>query len=342
MKDIESKVLEQYCVDVNGVRKVRGGFLCDTKQGMMRMKVLSSSDKKIPYVQYMTEQIKEAGFEMVDTMIPTQAGALVCDMRDHGKFVLKRWYIGRECDVYREKEVLEACKTLAILHNYLDQVSEQLLLMQSDLKEDERWNHFHGPNLTQEWQKHNYNFKKARSYMRSRVGKGEFEMLYLDEFESFYGMAEEILKQLRQSEYEELYQAALKQKLLVHGDYNYHNILFVGSQVAITNFERFRIDIPIADFYYFLRKVMEKRSWEEELGSKMLYAYEQYRTVSEREKLYMALRLSYPEKVWKITNYYTNTNKAWISEKNVEKLRISIEQMVRKQQFVQHLFAFHL
>ena len=29
---------------------------------------------------------------------------------------------------------------------------------------------------------------------------------------------------------------------------------------------------------------------------------------------------SYPEKFWKIINYYFNSNKAWYSEKNEEKL----------------------
>lgn len=31
--------------------------------------------------------------------------------------------------------------------------------------------------------------------------------------------------------------------------------------------------------------------------------------------------LCYPEKFWKIINYYYNSNKAWYSEKNEDKLK---------------------
>ncbi len=342
MKDIESRLLEKYWVDVNHVRKVRSGYLCDTKQGLLRIKELSSSDKKIPYVQYVCQQLKESGFQYVDEMLPNKEGDLVCDMRDHGKYVLKHWFMGRECDIYRERELMLACEMLAHLHNHLDIVSGQIVQMQKDLLEDERWNQFSATNLEVEWKRHNQELKKIRKYMRRKVTKGEFEALYLKRFDEFYSVAEQVVEKLEASTYGELYQCAIENKYLTHGDYNYHNILFVGSNIAITNFERFRVEIPISDLYYFLRKVMEKCNWDENTGYKMLESYGRVRNITEGEWEYIALRLSYPEKLWKLTNCYYNTNKAWISDKNVEKLRTSIEQMAIKQQFVHSIFAFHL
>lgn len=342
MKDIECRLLEKYWLDVNHVRKVRSGFVCDTKQGLFRIKELSSSEKKTPYVQYVCQQLQETGFEHIDIMLRTKENELVCDMRDHGRYVLKHWFMGRECDIYKDNELVIACEKLAQLHNHLEIVSTQITAMQETLLEDKRWKQFAARNLIEEWNRHNLGLRKARRYMRGCVRKGEFETLYLNRYEEFYAVANEISHRLEVSEYEGLYQESIEKNFLAHGDYNHHNILLFGPNVAVTNFERFRVDTPITDLYYFLRKVMEKCNWNENVGDKILESYLKNRNISQRELEYIALRLSYPEKLWKITNNYYNTNKAWISEKNVEKLRISIEQMSIKQQFVQRIFSFHL
>lgn len=52
----------------------------------------------------------------------------------------------------------------------------------------------------------------------------------------------------------------------MHGDYNYHNILILPGDTAITNFEHMRIGIQVQDLYYFLRKAMEKYRWKQKLG----------------------------------------------------------------------------
>ena len=103
----------------------------------------------------------------------------------------------------------------------------------------------------------------------------------------------------------------------IHGDYNYHNVLMTYRGVATTNFEHFREDIQMADFYYFLRKVMEKCQWNERIGNMLLEAYDKGKTISREELDYLAVRLAYPEKFWKVANSYYHSNKAWIPEKKV-------------------------
>lgn len=341
MKDFECKLLEQYCVDVKSTRKLRGGFFCDTEQGNFKLKELSSSPKKIPYVYYLSEQLKESGFTQIDSIILDKNGNAVCGVHDFGNYILKQWYVGRECDINKEKEVVEAARTLAKLHNHLDLVSGQINKMQEDLLYDKRWDYFIKEPLTDEWERHNQELKKVRRYVRTRVNKGEFEYVYLQLFDEIYNLAEMITMRLADSGYQQLYEASVRCRKLAHGDYNYHNIMMAGPQMAITNFEKFHIDIQINDLYYFLRKIMEKKSWDISMGQKIIYGYDRIRPIDQVEREYIALRLTYPEKFWKTTNCYYNTNKALISPKNVEKLRISIEQMAIKREFVQRIFAFH-
>ncbi len=45
-------------------------------------------------------------------------------------------------------------------------------------------------------------------------------------------------------------------------------------------------------------------------------------------------RLAYPEKFWKIVNFYYNSGKAWIPDKNMEKLVKVMQQEKSKQAFL--------
>lgn len=129
---------------------------------------------------------------------------------------------------------------------------------------------------------------------------------------------------------------------MTHGDYNYHNVLMTPKGMATTNFEHFTNDIQIEDFYYFMRKVMEKYEWNVELARAMLRTYQDIRPLSEEEQEYMAIRLSYPEKFWKLVNSYYHSNKAWIPGKNVEKLQTAIDQTEKKKRLLKSIFSFHL
>ena len=48
---------------------------------------------------------------------------------------------------------------------------------------------------------------------------------------------------------------------------------------------------------------------------------------------------SYPEKFWKILNYYFNANKAWIPNKNMEKLKLAVNQNRMRREFVRTLYG---
>ena len=43
-----------------------------------------------------------------------------------------------------------------------------------------------------------------------------------------------------------------------------------------------------------------------------------FKPITKDEWEYLRIRFIYPEKYWKLSNYYYTHNKAWISEKNTE------------------------
>ncbi len=67
--------------------------------------------------------------------------------------------------------------------------------------------------------------------------------------------------------------------------------------------------------------ILEKYNWDVRLGMEMLHTYHKIKEISPGEWQNLRIRFLYPEKYWKLANYYYSHNKAWISEKNTQKLR---------------------
>lgn len=363
MREYELEVLEQYDIEVKGTRKIRGAFFCDTKEGTMLLKEADVSDRRAPLLYIVLKDLEKAGYPNVDTPVYNKEGALISVSRDGSRYMLKKWFSGRECDVKREYEVLQATRNLAQLHQKMqwnqmagnmEQINENAVTPTGNTEihalsggsaakaADQGIRPPTGRHLKDELLRHNRELKKVRAFIRNKVSKGAFEFLFLEYFDQMYALAEQVIRRLENSRYDSLYQESLEKLSLVHGDYNYHNVLFTPGGIAATNFEHFRIDVQVQDLYYFLRKVMEKHQWQESLGKSMMEAYQEVRPLDTRELEYIALSLAYPEKFWKTANTYYHSNKAWIPEKNVEKLQTAITQTEEKLRFLENIFTFNL
>lgn len=328
MGDYDLEILEQYPIQVDNVRKVRGAFLCETDRGLMLLKQAALSKPRILVMNEIHKAMKSQEHLKCDELIPNKEGDFVTSSEDGISYYMKRWYQGRECDVRKHTEILEAARLLAKIHR---------LMAFPEFHEE-----FRKTDLPDEYRRHNRELKKVWTFIRKKPIKGEFESRFLKYFEEMYHVAAAVERRLNGSAYQQLQIQAEQRGCFTHGEYNYHNILITSDGMTAVNFEHVGRDIQPADLYYFLRKVMEKHQWNEKLGGEILRAYCVVNPLTEEEKEYIALRLFYPEKFWKCADTYYNSNKAWISSKSVEKLRVSIEQNETKKTFLEHIFAFHL
>ncbi len=326
MKERELEVLEQYDIDIKSTRKVRGAILCDTNQGLFLLKEIHCSEKRMPVLYELQNHLLQEGYKNIDILIKNKEDSLVSISEEEQKFVLKKWYYGKECDNKREIDIMEGVRNLALLHRIMKKNFEVNLFSKED--------------MSNEFLRHNREMKKVRSFIRSKVGKGEFELLYLQYFDEMYEWAVCAGEKLKSSGYRNLLQRSLEESTLVHGDYNYHNILMMQHGIATTNFEHFHMGIQVTDFYYFLRKTLEKNQWKIELGEKMIENYNRIHPLSKDELEYIAVCLAYPEKFWKAANFYYRSSKSWTSMKSLEKLEMAIRQMNQKKIFLEKVFLF--
>ena len=319
------KILEQYDLTVYNSRRGRNSWICETDRGWKLVTEFSGAPKKLEFQNQVLAQLKEKGYPFVDLVLENKEGELFTQDREETRYIVKDWFEGKECDTKNEEDILNAVKNLAHLHKIFCYIpkKESLRYTQIPLEEDMR--------------KHSRQLRKVYGFVRKRRKKNVFEDLFLNSFPDFFEQAEEA-EQCAQKELGKTYlQSSIERGQLCHGEYNQHNVIMNRNMIATTNFYKCCYGVAISDFGQFLRKMMEKQNWDVKLGFRMIEAYDCVRTISKEEKIYLKISMMYPEKFFKLVNCYYNTNKAWVPDKNTEKLEALIRQQEKRKTFLKLL-----
>lgn len=323
MYDYGLSTLEQYELTPKSTVRTRGALLLKTDQGLLILKEFKGSEKKLKMQQELLLNLKEKGF-LVDSLLKNQEGELVSRDKDHIPYTLAYWYEGKECDTTSREDISKSLCTLAGLHK----------AMKLPLAEE-----YMEKSLEAEYLRHNQEIRKIRKFIRKKGAASTFEKDYLASVEGFLSKGEEALLMLQDSGYQELRKESMEEGKVCHGEYNQHNVLILKKGTAVTNFGHWGFDVQMADLYRFMRKILEKYGWDVSLAKEMLRTYHKERQITPAEWQNLRVRFTYPEKYWKLANYYYSHNKAWISEKNTEKLQTLIKQKALWEKFTEKCFA---
>ncbi len=327
MNDRAVALLEQYDVEILRTRKGRGVILCDTDKGLLVFKEYEGNEAKLTLIERLLSRIKCQGGVSAETLVPTREGALCVRENDGTAYILKTCCEGRECNIYDRGECQEAVKTLAKLHQcmVLEPQEDCPALMQFS--------------PLQEYEKHNRELVKVQRFLRKKSQKTQFEYSLLGCMDYFIKQAREVTENWGTYE-ESLSGGHPKQEeyTYCHGDYQYHNILWGSQGMYIVNFEKCLRDRQIRDLYLLMRKLLEKTDWPVTLGRELMTAYEKIEPISAYAYIDLYYRLAYPEKFWKIVNFYYNSGKAWIPQRNQEKLDKLLAQEQQKKSFLENVF----
>ena len=328
MNDRAVSLLGQYDIEVLRTRKGRGAILCDTNQGCLIFKEYVGNENKIRIQDRLLNHIRETGKIQVESILPTREGSLFVKDMEGNSYVLKTYAEGRECNIYEKKECLEAVRVLARLHGCMELSQTEMDGLPAD-----------GFFAGREYEKHNRELRRVRKYLKQRGQKTGFEIGLLNSFDYFLEQALAVTEEWNRYRLENSRGHERKETVLYcHGDYQYHNILWGQEEWFVVNFEKCLPDNPIRDLYLFLRRLLDKSSWSVSLGEGLLAAYQEERPISDESRMDLYYRLAYPEKFWKIVNFYYNSGKAWIPERNREKLEKLVVQEKEKQIFLDEIF----
>ena len=321
MNDRAVELLEQYDLEIVRTRKGRGSILVDTPQETYVFAEYSGTEEHLAAQNRLLTLLSEKSTLFSESIVSCREGTLSVKDQDEVRYTLKTWQEGRECNPEERWDCLEAMGVLAELHNCLESVAA----------EDEGLPSF-APG--REYEKRNRELRRVRKYLKQRGSKQPFERMLGKVCDDFSGQGERIA-----SEWEQVLAAGNPSgRRLCHGDFQYHNLVLTKKGWFLQNFERCCLDSPVRDLSLFLRKILEKENWSVPLGRDLLAAYEEKRRMTNFDRMDLYYRLSYPEKFWKIANFYMNASKSWIPGKNTAKLERVIAQEEQKQTFLQAVF----
>ena len=323
MNDRAVTLLEQYDIEIVKTRKGRGAILCDTPQGTLAFKEYTGTEARLVAENQLLQSITAKGQVCTDALIPTKEGTFSVKDRDGISYILKTYVDGRECDIYNQEECKVAMELLAGLHNAMDSVDTEGKGVNDS--------------LLQEYEKRNRELAHIRSFLGKKGQKQPFERYLKSCIDIYLEQAKQVTEGWRLYEKER----GLDQLTVgfCHGDYQYHNILFAEGCWHVVNFEKCHQGSQVTDIYLMMRKLLEKSDWSLELGRDLLEAYQKVRPIAAYDYVDLYYRLAYPEKFWKIANFYMNSRKAWIPEKNMEKLSKVLAQEEAKQAFLEDVFG---
>lgn len=323
MNEIDADIMSKYNIEIKRTYKGRGAVIVVGTDGVYKLVPYNKTLCRLNFVNELLKHIREKGFENVDIVIKNIDGELISTNEFQESYIVKEWYEGTECDVRNGKSVLNGVETLALLHT---QMKDGSMEYSGVLPET--------PSLIYEYDRHIKELKKIKTFMRSRNRKSSFEYDALLHFDEYYELALTAKDKLNRTGYEELEKECREKHIFCHGNYNYHNIIFQDDKVAVINFEKAGIGLQIKDLYFYMRKVLEKYSWNIELGYNMLERYNRICPISKEEHNILMVMLEFPEKFWKVVNQYYNGNKSWIPDKNIEKLNTVYMQQQKKEMFI--------
>lgn len=322
MNDRAVSLLENYDFTVNKTKKGRGAIIAETDKGLKLFAEYNGPKEKVDLQELLMDTIKAAGFFNIDCFVRNKEDSILSVDYDGKAYMVKDYYLARECNVTDRRECKRAALALARLHKAMrGNFTEYPVTISKEI-------------FSSEFQKRNQELKRVRNFIRKTSRKNDFEILFLECFSHFEKQAEKAKAYLNEEVIDVLCKRVLKEGMFCHGDCSHHNILLDEDNIYIVNFEKFRQDIQVKDLTLFLRKVLEKNSWSGSLGMEILDTYQQVLPFTKEEAGYIYARLIYPEKFWKIANGYLNQRKSLPSKRQKEKLETLLASEQEREQFL--------
>ncbi len=345
------EIFKEYDFKITGTFRIRGAHIIETNNGPKLFKRLECSTSQVEFEDNIQQLLVKKGHPYVDLYVRNSKDEIITTDSRGNKFIIKDWNSGIECDLRKEEDVLASVTNLARLHKLLRGVCV-----------NERNNiSFQEKNLNTSFERRIKELRRVRAYVRKRRKKHEFELCFLNCYDSLLNQANIANDLLKASQYDKLLENAISNGNICHGNYTYHNIVFLDKrqrglykkkhekrhqdsnlnfpnrQIVTNNFEKAVVGIQINDLYHFIRKTMEKNYWNISLGSKMIETYDSTCSISKEEAELLYILLLYPEKFWKVCNRYYNGKKTWVPKRTTEKLVDVNKQTVNKDCFLKQL-----
>lgn len=309
--------LIKYELEVKSIVKGRNAYICDTDKGLRLLLPYSGSNERVELLYDILKEIRNKGM-VIEQIYKTIEGEFKSSDESGTEYILKDCYQGDEFRVGNISDMTAAMELMARFHNITEQIDKKF-----EVKEE----------VSNEYRRHFRELVKIRNYIQTKNKKNDFERIFLRVQKEYIDMAKESVDAI--SNYDNYIGC-----LWCHGQFNHHNVIVTSHGMRLINFENMCYCTPLLDISNFVRKMMEKSDWNIDVWRCLMTSYEMYRPLNECDHELLYYMMKFPEKFWKISNHYYNSNKAWVSRRDIDKLNKIIEQETKRLSFLQKAFSF--
>lgn len=325
MSEKMSEVYGAYDMEIHQTMRGRGATLLMTDKGIYQLKSLDTNESRLNAEYLFKEKLCEQGFTSIDRCIKNTEDELVTYDRYNNPYVMRKFFLGKECNVSKIDDINIAVDNLARLHIACREV----------FNSTEKDVHIRSNG---DFKRRNRELKRVRNFISKQKSRKEFENLYMKSYDYFYKKA--LMCEERFTPY---FSMDMSNHLgYCHGTYNHHSVLINQEEggnitVGTINFDKFFVGNQLMDLYHFMRKMVEKSKYNFDVMQKILERYGNICPLSKEDIEYIYILYCYPEKFYKISNQYINSPKNWISPKMLEKLNKLIEDEEDKESLLNEL-----
>ena len=182
MIDRYLEALEQYEMEIISVRKGRGAWICETDQGLKLLREYRGTVRRLEIEDQILGMIDTRTSLRTDRYERNREGGLLTMAGDGTRYILKEWFSDRECNIRDSYEVRQSIARLAMLHAQLARIPFQEEWRMGSVCREQA-----GPEMN----RHIREMQKARSFIRRKRGKTEFELCVIGNYDGFYEQAKE-------------------------------------------------------------------------------------------------------------------------------------------------------
>ncbi|MBE5935852.1 MAG: CotS family spore coat protein [Lachnospiraceae bacterium] len=327
MDDKNEQIYSQYSIQIDNIYKNKGIVYLETKDGLYIIKSYNYTEKKLKTENLVKEEIERRGYENLDICVANKTDGYISYNKYMNKFIMRKWFVGDECDINNIDDMCKTSANLASLHSYMEDISvegEDIAIIPKR-------------NFINEYKNYIGELKRVKKYLYNKKKKNQLELDIIKSIDYYYKEMDKYLHKLEESQYETLYEESIEQNKICHGGYTHHSVLLLKDDVATINFDKMHYGVQIYDLYALLRKAMEKNNWDIEMAKDIIESYNEIRKITDAEKEILIILLGYPEKYRKLINGYYNGKKAWLSIRIYEKLNELVATEEQRQEFIKSL-----
>ena len=164
MDEKVDEVLKQYELDIKAKRRVRGSVVVESGDKFFVVKPYLRDEMRILFEESVKECLYKNGYEFADFALKNNSEKYISEDSCGGKWVVRRWFQARDCDVRDKIEVRMAAGHLAYLHKFMRMPDESEAKFNTS-KID----------IISLFKKHNNEMKRVNSYIKAKKQKNHME-----------------------------------------------------------------------------------------------------------------------------------------------------------------------